>query len=70
VLIEDHVPGLPVTVGVLELPGGIAVFPTLATEVRGAEFYDADAKLDAAGEGTVTCTTGQQVRQRRQTGGA
>jgi D-alanine-D-alanine ligase len=54
VLIEDHVPGLPVTVGVLELPGGIAVFPPLATEVHGAEFYDADAKLGAAGAGTVT----------------
>jgi D-alanine-D-alanine ligase len=33
VLIEDYVPGLPVTVGVLELPSGIAVFPPLATHV-------------------------------------
>jgi D-alanine-D-alanine ligase len=56
VLIEDHVLGLPVTVGVLELPGGIVTFPPLATEVHTAEFYDAEAKLDAAGEGTVTCT--------------
>ena len=56
VLIEDHVPGLPVTVGVLELPGGIAVFPPLATEVHTGEFYDADAKLDADSQGTVTCT--------------
>lgn len=55
VLIEDYLPGLPVTVGVLELPGGLAVFPPLATEVHTGEFYDADAKLDTAGEGTVTC---------------
>lgn len=56
VLIEDYVPGLPITVGVLELPSGIVVFPPLATEVHAAEFYDADAKLDAAGEGTVSCS--------------
>jgi D-alanine-D-alanine ligase len=56
VLIEDHVPGLPVTVGVLELPGGIVIFPPLATQVDDADFYDADAKLDSSGEGTVTCT--------------
>jgi D-alanine-D-alanine ligase len=56
VIIEDHVPGFPVTVGVLELPSGSVLFPALATEVRTAEFYDAEAKLDAAGEGIVTCT--------------
>ena len=56
VLIEDHVPGLPVTAGVLEFPGGIVIFPPLATQVDDGDFYDADAKLDAAGEGTVTCT--------------
>jgi D-alanine-D-alanine ligase len=56
VLIEDHLPGVPVTVGVLELPAGIAVFPPLATQVHDGDFYDADAKLDAAGEGTVSCT--------------
>lgn len=56
VLIEDHLPGLPVTVGMLELPGGIVIFPPLATQVHGGDFYDADAKLDTAGEGTVTCT--------------
>ncbi len=55
VLIEDHLPGLPVTIGVLELPGGIVIFPPLATQVDDGDFYDADAKLDAAGEGTVTC---------------
>jgi D-alanine-D-alanine ligase len=56
VLIEDHVPGLPVTVGVLELPGGPVVLPPLAIEVAAADFYDAEAKLDAAGAGTATCT--------------
>jgi D-alanine-D-alanine ligase len=56
VLIEDHIPGLPVTVGVLELPTGPTVFPPLATQVHGAEFYDADAKLDTAAEAPVTCT--------------
>jgi len=56
VLIEDHLPGLPVTAGVLELPGGIVIFPPLATQVDDGDFYDADAKLDASGEGTVTCT--------------
>lgn len=56
VLIEDHMPGLPVTAGVLELPGGILIFPPLATQVHDGDFYDAEAKLDAAGGGTVTCT--------------
>src|SRR5581483_2525603 len=55
-LIEDYVPGVPVTVGVLELPGGLVVLPPLATLVHAGEFYDADAKLDVAGEGTITCT--------------
>jgi D-alanine-D-alanine ligase len=55
VLIEDYVPGLPVTVGLLELPEGVLVFPPLATRVHGGEFYDADAKLDAAATGTVSC---------------
>lgn len=55
-LIEDHVQGLPITVGMLELPSRVVVFPPLATEVRAAEFYDADAKLDAADEGTVRCS--------------
>jgi D-alanine-D-alanine ligase len=55
VLIEDYVPGLPVTVGLLELPEGVLVFPPLATRVHGGEFYDADAKLDAAAEGAVSC---------------
>lgn len=54
VLIEDHIPGVPVTVGVLELPGGIAIFPPLATQVHASDFYDADAKLDEAAIGTIT----------------
>jgi D-alanine-D-alanine ligase len=45
VLIEDYVLGLPVTVGLLELPGGILVLPPLATRVSDADFYDAAAKL-------------------------
>jgi D-alanine-D-alanine ligase len=53
VLVEDHVPGLPVTVGLLELPGGVLVFPPLATRVDAAEFYDAAAKLGAGDGSTV-----------------
>ena len=52
VLIEDYIPGLPVTVGLLELPGGVLVFPPLATRVDAAEFYDAATKLGSGG-GTV-----------------
>jgi D-alanine-D-alanine ligase len=44
VLVEDYVPSLPVTVGLLELPSGVLVFPPLATRVDTAEFYDAAAK--------------------------
>jgi D-alanine-D-alanine ligase len=53
VLVEDHVPGLPVTVGLLELPGGVLVLPPLATRVESAEFYDAAAKLGAGDGSTV-----------------
>jgi D-alanine-D-alanine ligase len=56
VLVEEYVVGLPVTVGLLQLPGGLLVFPPLATEAIGAEFYDAEAKLDANGWGTVSVT--------------
>lgn len=54
VLVEEYVIGLPVTVGVLQLPGGLLVFPPLATEAIGAEFYDAETKLDADGSGSVS----------------
>lgn len=54
VLIEKHIPGLPVTVGLLELPGGVLAFPPLATRVHGSDWYDADAKLDAETQGLVT----------------
>ncbi|MFE6098988.1 ATP-grasp domain-containing protein [Streptomyces laurentii] len=55
VLIEDYVSGTPLTVGLLELPGGsVAVFPPLATEVTEAEFYDAGTKLDADSRGSVS----------------
>ena len=53
VLVEQYVPGLPVTVGMLELPGGLLAFPPLATEVPG-DFYDAETKLDADAEHTVS----------------
>ncbi|MGV4983159.1 D-alanine--D-alanine ligase family protein [Streptomyces sp. NRAIS4] len=55
VLVEDYVSGTPLTVGLLELPGGsVIVFPPLATKATEAEFYDADTKLDADSRGTVT----------------
>ncbi|MBD0740541.1 D-alanine--D-alanine ligase [Streptomyces sp. CBMA29] len=57
VLVEEYVVGLPVTVGLLQLPGGLLVSPPLATEAIGAEFYDAEAKLDADGRGDVSVTT-------------
>ncbi|MFF4528220.1 ATP-grasp domain-containing protein [Streptomyces sp. NPDC001407] len=54
VLVEDYVVGTPVTVGMLELPGGsVIVFPPLTTEATDAEFYDADTKLDVDSKGTV-----------------
>ncbi|MGW7540336.1 D-alanine--D-alanine ligase family protein [Streptomyces sp. NPDC054770] len=55
VLVEEYVTGTPVTVGLLELPGGsVVVFPPLATEATCADFYDADTKLDVDSSGTVT----------------
>lgn len=53
-LIEEFVPGLPVTVGLLELPAGVLVLPPLAVQLQGSEFYDAETKLDPAGEHTVS----------------
>ncbi|MEV6653912.1 ATP-grasp domain-containing protein [Streptomyces sp. NPDC051219] len=54
VLVEEYVTGLPVTVGLLQLPGGVLAFPPLATEVHDGEFYDAASKLDADAKGTVS----------------
>jgi D-alanine-D-alanine ligase len=55
VLIEEYVTGTPMTVGLLELPGGsVVVFPPLATEAIDADFYDADTKLDVGSRGAVT----------------
>jgi D-alanine-D-alanine ligase len=48
-LIEEYIPGLPVTVGLLELPGAVLVLPPLAVQTSGTSFYDAETKLDAAG---------------------
>ncbi|MFD5781868.1 ATP-grasp domain-containing protein [Streptomyces sp. NPDC058220] len=54
VLVEEYLTGTPLTVGLLELPGGsVATFPPLATEATDAEFYDADTKLDADSRGAV-----------------
>ncbi|WP_236246433.1 ATP-grasp domain-containing protein [Streptomyces sp. CC210A] len=55
VLVEEYLTGTPLTVGMLELPGGeVVVFPPLATEATAAEFYDADTKLDVDSRGGVT----------------
>ncbi|MFG2584499.1 D-alanine--D-alanine ligase family protein [Streptomyces malaysiensis] len=55
VLVEEYVVGTPMTVGLLELPGGsVVVFPPLATEAAEADFYDADTKLDVDSRNTVT----------------
>ncbi|MGY1499636.1 D-alanine--D-alanine ligase family protein [Streptomyces sp. QTS52] len=55
VLVEDYLTGVPLTVGLLELPGGAVIaLPPLATEATEAEFYDADTKLDMDSRGTVT----------------
>ncbi|WP_062642542.1 D-alanine--D-alanine ligase family protein [Streptomyces maremycinicus] len=55
VLVEEYVAGTPMTVGLLELPGGsVVVFPPLATEATDADFYDADTKLDVDSRGAVT----------------
>ncbi|MFJ5740209.1 D-alanine--D-alanine ligase family protein [Streptomyces microflavus] len=54
VLVEDYLPGTPLTVGMLELPGGdVVVFPPLATEATEAAFYDADTKLDVDARGAA-----------------
>jgi D-alanine-D-alanine ligase len=46
-LIEAFMPGLAVTVGLLELPAGVLVLPPLATRPLSSDYYDAEAKLDA-----------------------
>jgi D-alanine-D-alanine ligase len=53
-LIEEFVPGLAVTVALLELPAGVLVLPPLATEPQSSDFYDAESKLDACSENLVT----------------
>jgi D-alanine-D-alanine ligase len=54
VLVAEFITGTPVTVGLLELPGGVVAFPPLATYVHEAEYYDADSKLDVSSQGTVS----------------
>jgi D-alanine-D-alanine ligase len=53
-LIEEFVPGLPVTVGLLELPAGVLMLPPLAVQPRGNTLYDAETKLDSAGARNVS----------------
>ncbi|MCT9079346.1 D-alanine--D-alanine ligase family protein [Streptomyces fulvoviolaceus] len=54
VLVEEYLTGVPLTVGLLELPGGVVVvLPPLATEATETEFYDADTKLDVDSRGAV-----------------
>ncbi|WP_432198293.1 D-alanine--D-alanine ligase family protein [Streptomyces sp. bgisy027] len=54
VLVEEYVAGTPLTVGLLELPGGsVVVCPPLATEAAEADFYDAETKLDVDARGAV-----------------
>lgn len=53
-LIEEYVPGQPVTVAVLELPAGVVVLPPLAVEPHGGQFYDAETKLGADARYAVT----------------
>jgi D-alanine-D-alanine ligase len=54
VLIEEYIPGVPVTVGLLELPSGVLMFPPLMTLVHDGEYYDAASKLDASAQGAVS----------------
>ncbi|MDO0934988.1 ATP-grasp domain-containing protein [Streptomyces sp. DG2A-72] len=55
VLVEEYVTGTPMTVGLLELPGGsVVAFPPLSTDAAEADFYDADTKLDVDSRGAVT----------------
>ncbi|MFG2996267.1 ATP-grasp domain-containing protein [Streptomyces sp. NPDC048340] len=64
VLVEEYLTGVPLTVGMLELPGGdVVVFPALATEAIEAEFYDADTKLDADSKGGVTVRAAELTPQ-------
>jgi D-alanine-D-alanine ligase len=52
-LIEAFVPGLAVTVGLLELPAGVLALPPLATRPLSSDYYDAESKLDARSEHLV-----------------
>ncbi|MGX9891209.1 D-alanine--D-alanine ligase family protein [Streptomyces sp. NPDC002276] len=64
VLVEEIVTGTPVTVGLLELPGGVLVFPPLATEVGAGQWYDAETKLDAAGDGDMVSVSAADLPAR------
>ncbi|MFE9570379.1 ATP-grasp domain-containing protein [Streptomyces sp. NPDC006692] len=60
VLIEDFVPGVSLTLGLLEMPGGnVVIFPPLATEAVEADFYDADTKLDVDSRNPANVTAAE-----------
>jgi D-alanine-D-alanine ligase len=55
ILIEEYIPGIPVTVGLLELKGGLVAFPPFA-QTHSGEWCDASDKLDAGGTNTPSVT--------------
>lgn len=57
VLVEDFITGLPVTVGLLQMPGGLLTFPPLAVEVHASDYYDEATKLNADAQGHASVTT-------------
>lgn len=57
VLVEDFITGVPVTVGLLQLPGGLLAFPPLAVKVHASDFYDEATKLNADAQGHADVIT-------------
>lgn len=55
-------PGLPVTVGLLELPAGLLMLPPLAIQPGGCSLYDAETKLDSTGARNVTYSKADLTR--------
>ena len=61
-VIEEFVPGMPVTVGLLEVPAGLLMLPPLAIQPGGSSFYDAETKLDSCGARNVTYSKANLAR--------
>jgi D-alanine-D-alanine ligase len=55
ILIEEYIPGTPVTIGLIELSSGVLAFPPFALNHSG-EWVDADDKLDVHGSTGPTVT--------------